>query len=123
MLQGLLGSGSGEEETLEIYWACQLSILFLIIFSQSYPKYSYLTMCSLTSLCLTLYKTLMNTKILKFCHNNNLNVVDDEIRKITVKDGGFGVPNVNTFWKSIRMSWLRRSIGSESTWFKLHQRF
>ena len=33
---------------------------------------------------------------------------------------GFGVPNINTFWKAIRMSWLRRSIGSESTWFKLH---
>ena len=40
---------------------------------------------------------------------------------MAVKEGGFGVPNMNIFWKSIRMSWLRRSIGSESTWFKLHQ--
>ena len=40
---------------------------------------------------------------------------------MTVKEGGFGVPNVNTFWKAIRISWLRRSIGSESTWVKLHQ--
>ena len=40
---------------------------------------------------------------------------------VAVKEGGFGVPNVITFWKSIRMSWLMRSIGSESTWFKLHQ--
>ena len=39
---------------------------------------------------------------------------------MAVKHGGFGVPNINTFWKSLRMSWLRRSINSDSTWFKLH---
>ena len=55
-----------------------------------------------------------------FIANNNPNVVDDKTRKMTVKDGGFVVPNINTFWKAIRMSWLRWSIGSTSTWFKLH---
>ena len=55
-----------------------------------------------------------------FIANNNPSVVDDKTRKMAVKDGGFGVPNVNTFWKAIRMSWLRRLIGSASTWFKLH---
>ena len=63
----------------------------------------------------------LELELKQFIANNNPNVVDDKTRKMTVKDGGFGVPNVNTFWKSIRMSWLRRSIGSESTWFKLHQ--
>ena len=40
---------------------------------------------------------------------------------MAVKDGGFGIPNINTFWKSIRMSWLRRLIFSEATWAKLHR--
>ena len=38
-----------------------------------------------------------------------------------VNEGGFGVSNVNLFWKAIRLSWLRRSIDSDSTWFKLHK--
>merc|ERR1712082_297033 len=46
---------------------------------------------------------------------------DEKTRKMTVNEGGLGVPSVNTFWKAIRMSWLRRSIGSDSTWVKLHQ--
>ena len=40
---------------------------------------------------------------------------------MAVKDGGFGVPNINTFWKAIRMSWLRRLIASDATWAKLHR--
>merc|ERR1712121_216340 len=40
---------------------------------------------------------------------------------MSVKEGGFGVPNVNIFWKGIRMSWLIRSVESESTWFRLHK--
>ena len=43
-----------------------------------------------------------------FIANNNPNVVDDKTRKMTLKDGGFGIPSINTFWKAIRMSWLRR---------------
>ena len=42
-------------------------------------------------------------------------------RRMAVKDGGFGVPNINTFWKAIRMSWLRRLIASDATWAKLHR--
>ena len=33
-------------------------------------------------------------------------MVDEKTRNMAVKEGGFGVPNVNIFWKSIRMSWL-----------------
>ena len=39
---------------------------------------------------------------------------------MAVKHGGFGVPIINTFWKSIRMSLFKRLISSDSTWFKLH---
>ena len=31
------------------------------------------------------------------------------------------MPKINIFWKSIRMSWLRRLIKSNSTWAKLHR--
>ena len=69
-LQGLLGSGSGEEETLERYCACQLSTVSLINFLQSYPK------CSLTSLCLNLIqKTLINIKNLMPSLNASLSIL------------------------------------------------
>ena len=29
--------------------------------------------------------------------------------------------DVNVFWKSIGMSWLRRLISSEATWAKMHR--
>merc|ERR1711895_124381 len=56
-----------------------------------------------------------------FILDGNPNVVDETTRRMAVKDGGFGIPNINTFWKAIRMSWLRRFIGSEATWAKLHR--
>ena len=56
-----------------------------------------------------------------FIHDGNPNIVDETTRKMAVKEGGFGIPNINIFWKSIRMSWLRRLIGSESTWAQLHR--
>ena len=55
-----------------------------------------------------------------FVTDGNPNVVDETTRRMAVKNGGFGVPNINNFLKAIRMSWLRRSIGSDSTLFKLH---
>ena len=64
---------------------------------------------------------LLESELKFFISDGNPNVVDETTRKMAVKDGGFGVPNINTFWKAIRMSWLRRSISSESTWFKLHR--
>ena len=63
---------------------------------------------------------LLESELKFFISDSNPNIVDETTRKMAVKDGGFGVPNINTFWKSIRMSWLRRSISSDSTWFKLH---
>merc|ERR1711891_129781 len=56
-----------------------------------------------------------------FITDGNPSVVDEKTRGMAVRDGGFGIPNVNTFWKAIRMSWLRRLIASEATWAKLHR--
>ena len=56
-----------------------------------------------------------------FIHDGNPNVVDETTRRMAVREGGFGIPNINLFWKSIRMSWLRRLIGSEATWARLHR--
>ena len=63
---------------------------------------------------------LLESELKFFINNGNPNVVDETTRRMAVKHSGFGVPNINSFWKSIRMSWLRRSISSDSTWFKLH---
>ena len=63
---------------------------------------------------------LLESELKFFITDGSPNVVDETTRKMAVKNGGFGVPNINSFWKSIRMSWLRRSISSDSTWFKLH---
>ena len=64
---------------------------------------------------------ILESELKFFISDGNPNVVNEITRKMAVKDGGFGVPNINTFWKSIRMSWLRRSISSNATWFRLHQ--
>ena len=45
----------------------------------------------------------LESELKQFISRNNPNVVDEKTRKMTVKEGGFGVPNVNTFWKAIRM--------------------
>ena len=63
---------------------------------------------------------LLESELKIFISDNNSNVVDETTRHMATKHGGLEVPNVNTFWKSLRMSWLRRSINSESTWYKLH---
>ena len=36
------------------------------------------------------------------------------------RHSGLGVPNIDHFWKALRLSWFRRAINSESTWNKLH---
>merc|ERR1711891_125461 len=40
---------------------------------------------------------------------------------MSVHDGGFGVPNINIFWRSIRMSWLRRLINCDAAWARIHR--
>ena len=64
---------------------------------------------------------ILESELKFFILDGNPSVVDETTRKMAVKDGGFGIPNINFFWKSIRMSWLRRLIGSEATWAKLHR--
>ena len=63
---------------------------------------------------------LLESELKLFITDKNPNVVNEMIRQMAVKHGGFGIPNINSLWKSLRMSWLRRSIKSDSTWFKLH---
>ena len=58
---------------------------------------------------------LLESKLKFFITDGNPNVVNETTRRMAVKHGSFGVPDINSFWKSIRMSWLRRSISSDST--------
>ena len=39
---------------------------------------------------------------------------------MTKKEGGLGMIKINTFWRAVRMSWLRRLKHSKSTWAILH---
>ena len=55
-----------------------------------------------------------------FINHNNPSVTDKITRYMTIKEGGLGMIKINTFWRAIRMSWLRRLSSSKSTWAKLH---
>ena len=46
---------------------------------------------------------LLESELRIFISDNNSNVVDKTTRHMAIKHGGFGVPNINTFWKSLRM--------------------
>ena len=59
---------------------------------------------------------ILESELKFFILDGNPNVVDETTRRMAIRDGGFGIPNINSFWKAIRMSWLRRLIGSEATW-------
>ena len=63
----------------------------------------------------------LELELKQFIASNNPSMVDDKTRIMSVRNGGSGVPNIKTFWKAIRMSWLRKSICLESSWFKLHR--
>ena len=63
---------------------------------------------------------LLESELRAFITDGNPNVVDETTRHMARKYGGFGVPNINTFWKSLRLSWFRRMVYSEATWCKLH---
>ena len=63
---------------------------------------------------------LLESELKAFISDNNPNIVDKMTRHMARKHGGLGVPNINNFWKSLRLSWFRRAINSESTWYKLH---
>ena len=64
---------------------------------------------------------LLESELKAFITDNNPNVVEEMTRHRARKYGGLGVSNVNTFWKSLRLSWFRRGINSESTWCKLRR--
>ena len=52
---------------------------------------------------------------------NNPSVTDRVTRYMSEEDGGLGMIKINHFWRSIKMSWLRRLPFSKSTWADLHR--
>ena len=62
----------------------------------------------------------LESELKTFIFDNNPNVVDETTRHMTKQQGGLGIPNLNNFWRALRLSWFRRSINSKSTWSKLH---
>ena len=63
---------------------------------------------------------LLESELKIFISDNNPNIVDETTRHMAGRPGGLVVPNINNFWKSLRLSWFRREINSKSTWYKLH---
>ena len=55
-----------------------------------------------------------------FINYKNPSVTDKTTRYMANIDGGLGMIKINTFWRAIRMSWLRRLNNSKSTWAILH---
>ena len=43
-----------------------------------------------------------------FINDNNPSVTNKVTRYMSKKDGGLGMIKINQFWRSIKMSWLRR---------------
>ena len=56
-----------------------------------------------------------------FLSENNPSVVDRTTRYMGKKELGLGMTNISHFWKSIKLSWLRRLTYSKSTWAKMHR--
>ena len=55
-----------------------------------------------------------------FLNCNGPSLPDKTTRYMARKNNGLGMPRINTFWRAIRMSWLRRLSSSKSTWAILH---
>ena len=86
---------------------------FTVIKTMCIPKLNHIAVVVPSPSC-TLVRAL-ESELKQFISRNNPNVVNDKTRKMPVKEGGFGIPNINLFWKAIRMSWHRRSVESDST--------
>ena len=56
-----------------------------------------------------------------FINKYNPSITDKVTRYMSKKDGGLGMIKIEHFWKSIKMSWLRRLSFSKSTWAELHK--
>ena len=90
-----------------------------VIKTMCLPKLNHIAVVVPSPSCI-LVKAL-ESESTQFISWNNPSVVDDNTRKMPIKEGRFGIPRVNLFWKAIRMSWLRRSAESDSTWLRLHK--
>ena len=55
-----------------------------------------------------------------FINHKNPSVTVKTTQYMAKKEGGLGMIKINTFWRAIRMSWLRRLNNSKSTWAILH---
>ena len=62
----------------------------------------------------------LDAEFKSFISDNNPNIVDETTRHMTRQEGGLGLPNINNFWRALRLTWFKRGIDSNSTWAGLH---
>ena len=58
----------------------------------------------------------LETLIFQFLWGNKPDKVSREHTKLTEKAGGLGVPDVSSFWLSLKFSWFRRAINTNAFW-------
>ena len=83
------------------------------------PKFTHIATV-IPSLTITQIKEI-DKEFEHFLSENNPSVVDRTTRYMGKKELGLGMINISHFWKSIKLSWLRRLTYSKSTWAKMHR--
>ena len=58
-------------------------------------------------------------KVRIFLWENKPDKVCREDAKLSEKAGGLGILDVNSFWKSLKFSWLRRALNTTAFWPKI----
>ena len=59
--------------------------------------------------------------IFSFLWGNKPDKVKRDHAKLSEKAGGLGIVDIQDFWKSLKLSWLRRAIGTDAFWPKILQ--
>ena len=57
----------------------------------------------------------------KFLWSGKPDRIKKSIATLPVATGGLNMPNIEQFWNSLKISWVRRLASSESAWVKILQ--
>ena len=62
---------------------------------------------------------LINNQFNQFVWNCKVNKISHERMTSSIQNGGLNMIDIGQFWKSLKVSWIRRGIDSQMTWAKL----
>ena len=61
----------------------------------------------------------LESLVFKFLWDNKPDKVSRDHAKLKENAGGLGVPDIKTFWLSLKFSWFRRALSTNSFWPKI----